>query len=146
METKNAIIRKVQMGDPDGRFLEFTLFLDLQNGGCVNFGGIKLGDTMAEINIGRRECGNYAAYYIEKIFEVADVATYEELRGKPVRAIFNEGLIIGIQHFLDDKKFFIPSLSSKKIDLTSIFSDELTAQIWKEHEEDWKWGQRVWFP
>ena len=109
MKAINAMIESADVALVyDGRFLDFPIGLQLAKGGYVVFGGALLcryhDDDCTE---------NYAGKYICKIFDIVGVKSASELVvGKPVRAIFEKdaGLgdrVIGIQNFIDYKKYFI---------------------------------------
>lgn len=148
MKIVNAKIKSASLRNGCGLYL--NLELDLQNGYGTCFGFTCLGNIIPAVNIKNDDgVGNYAAYYIEKIFEVAGVDNFGNLNGMPLRAIFsNDGCsgdtIIGLQHFLDDSIFFIPSLcNDKDIDLKPLFANEWVYELWQKHKDEWKWSQRV---
>ena len=122
MKTINAIIESADLQLVyDNRFLDFPICLKLAGGGSVCFGGTVLCRAHDD------DCNeNYAGKYICKVFDVVGVNSVSDLVGKPIRAIFKKDArfgdeVIGIQNFIDNKKYFIPNLK----ELQSIDEKEL---------------------
>jgi hypothetical protein len=111
MKVLNALIKDADLRLSNGTFLDLLLELKLEGGGCVCFGGI----VLCNKDEGEDDCDcNYAGMYICKVLDIAGANSIANLKGKPIRAIM-EGQgrlgnrIIGIQHFLDNKNYFIPN-------------------------------------
>lgn len=143
MTVVNAIIESAGLVNKD--YLSLYLNLKLANNGCTCFGNTCIGHYNPADNISEEDGqNNYAAYYIEKVFEVAGVHSFKNLQGQPLRAIFDNKVIIGIQHFLDDGIFFIPRLPyDSNLNISSIFTDEWNERLWSQHSEEWKWSQKI---
>lgn len=116
MKTVNAIIESADLQLVYGnRLLDFPICLKLAGGGSVCFGGTV--SCHAHDDAGK---------YICKVFDVVGANSVSDLVGKHVRAIFKKDAqygdeIIGIQNFIDNKKYFIPNLK----ELESIDEKEL---------------------
>lgn len=111
MKTINAIIESADLQLVySNRLLDFPICLKLAGGGSVCFGGMVLCHAHDD------DCNeNYAGKYICKVFDVVGVNSVTDLVGKHVRAIFKKDAqygdeIIGIQNFIENKKYFIPNL------------------------------------
>lgn len=117
MVTENAIIENVHFGFRDYGCLTLDLQLKLPHSGGVIFGGFNLGHQRDEAY--KRDNGNNVCFhYINKVFKIAGAEDFDDLVGKPIRAIFDGNTtlgskVIGIQHFLEDDKF-IPSEEYKQ--------------------------------
>ena len=129
MITENAIIKSVSLGIEDHGCLTLNLSLSMESNG-VTFGGISMGSFRPEANLSESSHGNYAAYYITKVLDTVGVDEISQLKGRPVRVIFDGdslygGNCIGIQNFLETSKFFIPHMIDPeyKPDLSAILSD-----------------------
>lgn len=136
MKSVNAVIKNYSLRFDDYGSLLLSLTLDLQNGGCVCvLDDFKIGSQIPSHNIynegtfGSRR-GNICGWFLSKVMEVANTTDSNKLVGRPVRAIMeNNGgfgdACLGIQHFLDDKIFFIPKLLydyDDDLDISGIFT------------------------
>ena len=127
MKAVNALIVNADLKNE--HCLQMPIELEIAGGSGVVFGGICMGHEEKSND----ENENYAAHYICKVFNVVGVSSLKNMKGKPVRAIFqNEGglgdLCIGIQNFLDFSNYFIPGNREITIkDLEDIMED----QAWK---------------
>lgn len=87
---QNAKISGTELGGNE-RGPSFWVYLDYGGAG-QGFGGYRLG-------------GEFTHYVIMGILEAVGVDSWEQLKGKPVRAKIEDGTIVAIGHFLDDKWF-----------------------------------------
>lgn len=111
MILKNAIIDSVMLGIEDHGIL--TAFVTLDFGGAVQgFGGYSLyhSEWKATANVG--------GHFIKRVLEVVEVDEWSKLKGKPVRAIYEDdswgAKLLGIQNIIRDNKF-IPSQDFKDL-------------------------------
>lgn len=107
MKAINAIITRADI-KLDGVFLTMGMTLDLENGGAVGFGGSRLLFNKAEQF--SRTGNNCAGFFITRVMTIARAEKFSELKGKPIRAIFEKDAkigdrIIGIQDFLNNERF-----------------------------------------
>ena len=107
MKTLNAIITDVDIQFEEA-FLTMGLWLDIEGGGCIVFGSSRVlhrrGDQFTRVGT------NCAGFFISQIMEIARAEKLSQLKGKPIRAIFErDGMsgdrIIGIQDFLTNATF-----------------------------------------
>ena len=102
METKNAVIKNVKLGFEDHGILTAYITLDY---GSLNqaFGGYGLG-------------GPCASVFIQQVLETVGVDNWEDLKGKPIRAMSDHAKVYKIGHYIEDK-WFDPSETFKSMGL-----------------------------
>lgn len=126
MVSENAIVESFKFSlHRDWNVPTFSISLETGSG-CVNaLGGIVIMNDDPYTNY-TNNINNYTGYFLSKVFEVFDVDDLNDIVRKPVRAIFKtDGKLgdtcIGIQHFLKDGIFFIPSLvQDDSLDMSTI--------------------------
>lgn len=104
MKIENAIIDSATLRfEYDGRFLCLNLRLKTQYK-MRKFGGISLGNRFQkEFNC---NAGDYAFWWIKRVFDIVDVNSFDELIGKPLRIeIDNNDSISAIGHVIKDDWF-----------------------------------------
>jgi hypothetical protein len=101
MQRKNARITKTMLGWEDHDIFTFLLMLD--------YGG--MGQGAGQLCLGNSK-GVHAltGEMISKILQTVGVDTWEELPGKNVVAIIEDGLVRGIAPILGGKDFIFASL------------------------------------
>ena len=109
MKAFNGIIEEASLSTTGG-FLKLTLQVKLSNGFSCVFGGHCLFNKEYRDD---NALGNYAGRYIFDVLDIVGARYLEDMKGKPVRVIFeknghNGDICIGIQNFLDYTKYFIP--------------------------------------
>lgn len=142
-KTENAIVTGVDFNiDPVYNQFRIALHVKAENGLSWSlFNSYNVGDAgNPQFNliidsissITPRKVGNYLAYFFAKIFEVVEVTDINQIKDKPIRIVYeivdDKPVAIGIQHFLDTAKFFIPSLTFKETvdeELQSILKQEI---------------------
>ena len=98
----NAIIECADISTEDGPSVYITLKLPV---GGVVFGGICFGTEMLTNN-GRDsyiEGWDKGMTAILRIMQLAEVKHWGDLKGKPLRAVLKDGMIVAIGHFLYDQ-------------------------------------------
>lgn len=104
MKIENAIIDSATLRfEYDGRFLCLNLWLKTQYK-MRKFGGISLGSRFQkEFNC---NAGDYAFWWIKRVFDIVDVESFDELKGKPLRIeIDDNDSISAIGHIINDDWF-----------------------------------------
>ena len=104
MKVVNAIIDSATLRfEYDNRFLCLSLYLETQSR-MRKFGGINLGNRFQkEFN---RNAGDYAFWWIKRVFDIAGVESFDELKGKPLRIeIDDNDSISAIGHIINDDWF-----------------------------------------
>ena len=104
MKIENAIIDSATlMFEYDNRFLCLSLWLKTQHN-MRKFGGVNLGSRFQkEFN---RNAGDYAFWWIKRVFDIVDVESFDELKGKPLRIeIDDNNDISAIGHIINDDWF-----------------------------------------
>ena len=112
MKEINAIIRKADLEfEYDNRFLCLNLWLE-SNGQNWKFGGVNLGNRFTkEFN---PTGGEYAFWWIKRVFDIADVVSMSELNGKTLRIRLDDnGKINAIGHIISND-WFCPENDFKK--------------------------------
>ena len=103
-EVKNAVIRSATLSIADHGLLSSFVHLDYGGSG-PGFGGFVLGKPGDSLH----EQGGYAAHWICRVLQIADVMEWGELRGRSVRVSADSGKVHAIGHFLRDE-WFEPSI------------------------------------
>jgi len=110
MKAFNAIIKNygIQVSERYYESLELWLELEVEGGGGVCF------SVWGPWN---EEYKNMFAYSVKRVLDIADVDDLKNLKGAPIRAIFDGNAddpyafvgskIIGIKHFLKDDEFIL---------------------------------------
>lgn len=95
----NAIIESADISTEDGPTVNVTLKLPV---GGVVFGGICFGtyDAGADYEYDGWDKGMTA---ILRIMQLAEVKHWGDLKGKPLRAVLKDGMIVAIGHLLYDQ-------------------------------------------
>ena len=98
----NAVIEAADISTVDGPVVDITLKLPV---GGVVFGGVcfgteKLTDDGRETYMEGWDKGMTA---ILRIMQLAEVKHWNDLMGKPLRAVLKDGMIVAIGHFLYDQ-------------------------------------------
>lgn len=104
MKIENAIVDSVTLSfEYDGRFLCLSLWLKTQ-GQVRKFGGVNLGSRFQkEFN---RNAGDYAFWWIKRVFDIVNVESFDNLKGKPIRIeIDDNDFISAIGHIINDDWF-----------------------------------------
>ena len=104
MKIENAIIDSATLRfEYDNRFLCLSLYLETQSR-MRKFGGINLGNRFQkEFN---RNAGDYAFWWIKRVFDIVGVESFDELKGKPLRIeIDDNNSISAIGHIINDDWF-----------------------------------------
>lgn len=94
----NAIIESADISTADGPTVNVTLKLPC---GGVVFGGICFG-TYSETDY-EYNGWDKGMTAILRIMELAEVKHWSDLKGKPLRAVLKDGMIVAIGHFLYDQ-------------------------------------------
>lgn len=104
MKIENAIIESAKLGfEYDNRFLCLTLWLKSQCH-CGSFGGVNLGSRFQKKF--NPNAGDYAFWWIKRVFDIADVKSLDELKGKAIRIEIDENhSISAIGHIIKDDWF-----------------------------------------
>ena len=104
---KNARIERTTLGvHQDYGIFTFTIVLDYGGSG-QHFCGVTL-DTVAVRGVGPRIPTKYGLDCIMRLLKAVGVSSWEDLPNKNVRAIIENGMIIGLMNFLDDENTFLP--------------------------------------
>ena len=91
MEIKNARIKGTSLGFD--HHYSFWVYVEYDSSTGQGFGGYALG-------------GEFTDYVLRGILStVLDEGTWEDLKGKPCRVKIDDGTIVSIGHFLNDKWF-----------------------------------------
>lgn len=104
MKIENAIIDSATLRfEYDNRFLCLSLWLKTQHR-MYKFGGVNLGSRhQKEFN---RNAGDYAFWWIKRIFDIVNVESFDDLKGKAVRIeIDDNDYINAIGHIIVDDWF-----------------------------------------
>lgn len=104
MKIENAIIDGATLRfEYDNRFLCLSLWLKTQHN-MRKFGGVNLGNRFQkEFN---RNAGDYAFWWIKRVFDIADVEDLDDLKGKTLRIEINDNDdISAIGHIINDDWF-----------------------------------------
>lgn len=112
MKIENATIHDARLQfEYDNRFLCLSLWLKT-NHGIYSFGGICLGHRFQkEFN---PTGGDHAFWWIKRVFDIADVVSFDELKDRPVRVeIDDKGFVKAIGHIVKDDWFY-PEKDFKK--------------------------------
>lgn len=98
-EIVNALITNMDISTEDGPTVSITLKLPC---GAVVFGGICFGTPVLEDDywIEGWDKGMTAIF---RIMELAEAKHWNDLKGKPLRAVLKDGMIVAIGHFLYDQ-------------------------------------------
>lgn len=114
LETRYGIINntRLEVGDYG---LVLLLDIELQDSGNITFGNIHIAKENEpfvdrESEYYKMGVSNFAGYFITKVFDTVGSRTLEGMIGKPIRVLINDNLCVGIQNFLNSRKFFIPRL------------------------------------
>lgn len=106
MITKNAFITSATLTIEHG-VLSGWVYLDYGGAG-QGFGGYCLYNPEAK----RDPTADIGGQWVKSIMDVVGVEKWDNLKGKPVRAIMEDAsygaLVIGIANFVSDDKTFIP--------------------------------------
>jgi hypothetical protein len=96
-EIKNAIIKNVRITNEE--FGCLTIWVDLCYGlGNQSFGGYSLFSNNSTFG----QSKNYTGHFINRLFTIAGVNSFDQLQKKPIRAMIEDEKIIAIGHFLLD--------------------------------------------
>lgn len=98
---ENAIIERADISTFDIPTVDVTL--KMACGGVV-FGGVSFGTEMLTNN-GRDsyiEGWDKGMTALFRIMQLADVRRWSDMKGKPVRAVMKNNMIVAMGHFLDD--------------------------------------------
>ena len=87
---QNATVTSTELGG-DERGPSFWLHLDY-GGSSQGFGGYRLG-------------GEFTNYVVMGILDTLEVASWEKLKGTPVRAKIEDGTIVSIGHYIKEQWF-----------------------------------------
>jgi hypothetical protein len=101
MTIQNAVITRTFLGFEGHGILTSGIYLEM-DGTCQMFGGFTLR-------------GEYMAIWIEKILEITEKESWEELKGVSVRIDGDFDKIYRIGHFIKDKWFSLESLKQKAL-------------------------------
>lgn len=106
MEIKNALIERTNLGINDHGCMSVDLTLSYGSTGQV-FGGYAIDGKPAERNYAcERRPSILCGAFIKAILRVVGVDTWEQVKGKHVRArIGRGGLVVAIGNLLDDRWF-----------------------------------------
>ena len=106
MNPQNAIIKDagIRVSERYSESLDIWMELKLQNGGGCVF-------TVSSV-FAKEWSKNQMGYALKRILDIVGVDSFEDIKGKPIRAKFNSDgclgdLIIGIGNFLSDD-WFVP--------------------------------------
>ena len=101
-EIKNAVIKSaiLTLDSPVGIGIDVNL--SYGNNTEQNFGGFCLYNKEYK---GEQPQHNFLGYYITRLLEIADVYSFEKLKGRPVRVRGTYLKVSAIGHFLNDDWF-----------------------------------------
>lgn len=99
----NAEIRDATLSNEDHNSLIATLGLRREGGTHQGFGGHILHPNPDDddYTLG----AGYAGHFIWRVLSIAGVHEWSGLRGRPIRVLEFEGLLVAIGHYLDDDWF-----------------------------------------
>ena len=106
----NAKVEKVKLEFEDHGCLCLNLYLE-HEGGYQTFGGINLISKFQKEF--KPDGGNYAGWYIKRVFDVCGVDSMDELPGQAVRIKLENGIIRAIGNIIRDD-WFEPRVDFKK--------------------------------
>lgn len=113
MEIKNAVIESVSIDTGDRGLL--TAWLHLNYGGSgQGFGGFAL--YLPKDYKHSTIKGDYAGHFIFRCMQIADVESWDKMKGKTVRVKGDNGRIDAIGHIVKDD-WFNPSEDFEKMNL-----------------------------
>ena len=104
MKVENAIIYNATLSfEYDNRYLCLSLWLKTQRR-MYKFGGVNLGSRyQKEFN---RNTADYAFWWIKRIFDIANVESFDNLKGKTIRIeIDDNDFVHAIGHIIADDWF-----------------------------------------
>lgn len=94
---QNATIEEVSLSSADHGLLSSFVHLDYGDGGHQGFGGYALYNPRY-----KDSQGNYAGHWIWRVMEVAGVTDWNKLKGRNVRAVIENGVVVSIGHITKD--------------------------------------------
>lgn len=108
-EIKNAIIESVSLDNGDRGLLTAWIHLDYGDGGHQGFGGYAL---YLPKDYQNHTLLSHAGHFIFRCMEIADVSSWDKIKGKSVRVHIEDGRIKGIGH-ITKKDWFYPESEFK---------------------------------
>lgn len=101
LEIKNAVIKSATLTKEDHNLLSAWLHLDYGSGG-QGFGGYAL---YLPKSFKHHELKSVAGHFIFRVLEIADVDSWEKLKGKTIRVKGSDTKIHAIGHIVKDDWF-----------------------------------------
>ncbi len=120
METVNAVIRSTMLGIEDHGILTAMITLEF-DGACQGFGGYALDEPVKNKkgDFVRRRGVAFGAEFILQVLNTVGVSKWEDLPGKNIRVVREEGingLIVKIGHIVKDKWFAPKELAEEMLE------------------------------
>jgi len=113
-QIRNATVERISLDDGDRGLLTAYLYLDYGDAGHQGFGGYSLylpkDYKYAPIT------GNFAGHFIYRCMQICEVNSWDKIKGKTLRAVIENGLIVGIGHITKDDWFY-PKKDFEKLKL-----------------------------
>lgn len=110
-EIVNAVIESVSLDDSDRGLLSSHVFLDYGGSG-QGFGGYAL---YLPKSFSNHELKSVAGHFIWRCMEVAEVRSWDKMKGKTVRVKIENGLAVAIGHIVKDD-WFEPRVDFKNVE------------------------------
>lgn len=113
MKIENAIIDSATLRfEYDNRFLCLSLWLKTQHCQVRKFGGVNLGSRFQkEFN---RNAGDYTFWWIKRVFDIADVESFDDLGGKTIRIEIDDNDDISAIGHIISNDWFCPKKDFKE--------------------------------